>query len=206
MFDLVQKHKRVAQVILFLLMVPFAFFGVDYYFRGGASEAAVATVAALAPNVPVFDRPTEYMALSNDKDYGLYDGDIQTVTAGIGSSPVGGPFPIENVPGGLDWEMWLGQAPKVDYREKRCHYEFRWWYEYSGGKFTDWGAHHVDIAQWALKEDAKGKGPTKINGTEATMLSTSGRRARAHSLISPLEASALPMLSGSPNAPRKRAL
>ena len=44
MFDLVQKHKRVAQVILFLLMVPFAFFGVDYYFRGGASEAAVATV------------------------------------------------------------------------------------------------------------------------------------------------------------------
>jgi peptidyl-prolyl cis-trans isomerase D len=44
MFDLVQKHKRIAQAILFLLMVPFAFFGVDYYFRGGASEAAVATV------------------------------------------------------------------------------------------------------------------------------------------------------------------
>ena len=44
MFDLVAKHKRVAQVILFLLMVPFAFFGVDYYFRGGASDAAVATV------------------------------------------------------------------------------------------------------------------------------------------------------------------
>ncbi|MBK9116218.1 MAG: SurA N-terminal domain-containing protein [Betaproteobacteria bacterium] len=44
MFDLVAKHKRVAQVILFLLMVPFAFFGVDYYFRGGAADAAVATV------------------------------------------------------------------------------------------------------------------------------------------------------------------
>jgi len=44
MFDLVAKHKRVAQVILFLLMVPFAFFGVDYYFRGGGSENDVATV------------------------------------------------------------------------------------------------------------------------------------------------------------------
>jgi predicted dehydrogenase len=94
-------------------------------------------------------------------------GDIQKVTAGIGASPVGGPFPIENPPGGLDWEMWLGQAPKVPFRNRRCHYEFRWWYEYSGGKFTDWGAHHVDIAQWALKEDTKGKGPIEINGVDA---------------------------------------
>jgi len=94
-------------------------------------------------------------------------GDIQRVTAGINGSPTGGPFPIEAVPGGLDWEMWLGQAPKVPYRNRRCHYEFRWWYEYSGGKFTDWGAHHVDIAQWALREDARGKGPIEINGVDA---------------------------------------
>ncbi|NBU25006.1 MAG: hypothetical protein EBS39_05210, partial [Gammaproteobacteria bacterium] len=38
---------------------------------------------------------------------------------------------------------------------------------YSGGKFTDWGAHHVDIAHWALKQDAKGKGPIEINGADA---------------------------------------
>lgn len=63
--------------------------------------------------------------------------------------------------------MWLGQAPKVDYRAKRCHYEFRWWYEYSGGKFTDWGAHHVDIALWALDENGAGQGPTEIDGTDA---------------------------------------
>jgi predicted dehydrogenase len=94
-------------------------------------------------------------------------GPIKKVTVGINGSPTGGPFPVAQVPKELDWEMWLGQAPKVDYREKRCHYEFRWWYEYSGGKFTDWGAHHVDIAQWALKEDAKGKGPVKIDGTDA---------------------------------------
>jgi predicted dehydrogenase len=63
--------------------------------------------------------------------------------------------------------MWLGQAPRVDYREKRCHYEFRWWYEYSGGKFTDWGAHHVDIATWALNEDGEGHGPLEIDGSDA---------------------------------------
>lgn len=94
-------------------------------------------------------------------------GPIKKVTVGINGSPTGGPFPVAEPPKELDWEMWLGQAPKVDYREKRCHYEFRWWYEYSGGKFTDWGAHHVDIAQWALKEDALGRGPTKIDGTDA---------------------------------------
>ena len=63
--------------------------------------------------------------------------------------------------------MWLGQAPKVDYRKKRCHYEFRWWYEYSGGKFTDWGAHHVDIASWAIDQLGEGQGPVEIDGTDA---------------------------------------
>ena len=94
-------------------------------------------------------------------------GPIKKVTVGINGSPTGGPFPIADVPRELNWEMWLGQAPEVPYRERRCHYEFRWWYEYSGGKFTDWGAHHVDIAQWALQEDQKGKGPIKIDGTDA---------------------------------------
>lgn len=94
-------------------------------------------------------------------------GDIQKVTVGINGSPTGGPFMKGEPPAHLDWDFWLGQAPKVDYIEKRCHYEFRWWYEYSGGKFTDWGAHHVDIATWALNQDGDGKGPTKIDGTDA---------------------------------------
>jgi predicted dehydrogenase len=95
-------------------------------------------------------------------------GPIRKVTVGINGSPTGGPFAVAEPPRELDWEMWLGQAALVPFREKRCHYEFRWWYEYSGGKFTDWGAHHVDIAQWALREDARGKGPVKIDGTDAT--------------------------------------
>jgi predicted dehydrogenase len=94
-------------------------------------------------------------------------GDIRKVTVGINGSPTGGPFPVATPPKELDWNFWLGQAPVVDYREKRCHYEFRWWYEYSGGKFTDWGAHHVDIASWAIGETEEGKGPIEIDGTDA---------------------------------------
>ena len=77
-------------------------------------------------------------------------GKIRKVTAAVGGAPSGGPFPKEKPPAELNWDMWLGQAPKVDYIKERCHYEFRWWLEYSGGKMTDWGAHHVDIAQWGI--------------------------------------------------------
>jgi predicted dehydrogenase len=94
-------------------------------------------------------------------------GDIQNITVGIDGGDVGGPFPVVDPPKELNWERWLGQAPLVDYREKRCHYQFRWWYEYSGGKFTDWGAHHVDIATWAIGEDKGGMGPIEIDGTDA---------------------------------------
>ena len=94
-------------------------------------------------------------------------GDIQKITVGINGSPTGGPFQVEQPPKELNWEMWLGQAPKVDYMKRRCHYEFRWWYEYSGGKFTDWGAHHVDIATWAINHDKEGMGPVEFDGTDA---------------------------------------
>ena len=94
-------------------------------------------------------------------------GDIKKMTIGIGGGVKGGPFPVAEPPAELDWDFWLGQAPKVAYREKRCHYQFRWWYEYSGGKFTDWGAHHIDIATWATGQDKQGMGPIEIDGTDA---------------------------------------
>jgi predicted dehydrogenase len=95
-------------------------------------------------------------------------GRIRRVTAGINGAPTGGPFPVVQPPKELDWDFWLGQTPRVDYRTNRCHYEFRWWYEYSGGKFTDWGAHHVDIATWAIGQDQEGMGPIEIDGAETT--------------------------------------
>jgi predicted dehydrogenase len=67
-----------------------------------------------------------------------------------------GPFKKAAVPEGLDWDFWQGPTAAVDYIPERCHYEFRWWYEYSGGKMTDWGAHHNDIAQWGLGMDESG--------------------------------------------------
>jgi predicted dehydrogenase len=94
-------------------------------------------------------------------------GDIRKMTAGINTCPTGGPFPKVAPPKELDWDFWLGQAPKVEYIKERCHSNFRWWYEYSGGKFTDWGAHHVDVAIWALQRDRQGTGPVEIDGTDA---------------------------------------
>jgi predicted dehydrogenase len=94
-------------------------------------------------------------------------GDVQRITVGINGGDVGGPFAKTEPPTELNWEKWLGQAPEVDYIKERCHYQFRWWYEYSGGKFTDWGAHHVDIATWAINQDGEGSGPVEIDGTDA---------------------------------------
>jgi len=85
-----------------------------------------------------------------------------TATCMIGSAPSGGPFPVVDPPATLDWDFWLGQTPVVPYTKERCHSSFRWWLEYSGGKMTDWGAHHIDIAQWALGDDDTG--PISIEG------------------------------------------
>lgn len=64
-----------------------------------------------------------------------------------------GPFANEAPPASLNWDLWLGQAPKVPYCPERVGWNFRWWFEYSGGQVTDWGVHHTDIAFWALAGD-----------------------------------------------------
>lgn len=77
-------------------------------------------------------------------------GKLKKVTCATNKNPTGGPFKTAPLPSHFNWELWQGQTPDVPYIPERSHYTFRWWYEYSGGKMTDWGAHHVDIAQWAI--------------------------------------------------------
>ncbi len=74
--------------------------------------------------------------------------------------------PAQTPPAHLDWDFWLGPAPYRDYIPSHVHYQFRWFYEFSGGVMTDWGAHHNDIAQWGLGTDHTG--PVQVDGRKAT--------------------------------------
>src|SRR5688500_6975177 len=85
-----------------------------------------------------------------------YLGKVKRVTCVIRTNAQGGPFPATEPPKDFDWNMWLGQAPMTPYIKERTHYTFRWWYEYAGGRVTDWGAHYVDMAQWAAAPDEAG--------------------------------------------------
>ncbi len=86
---------------------------------------------------------------------GGYLGDNVKAYVAIGGAPTEGPFDNYARPGRTGLEHVAGPAPRVDYCEERRKM-FRWWFEYSGGKMTDWGAHHIDIAQWALGHEASG--------------------------------------------------
>ncbi|QEG24877.1 Gfo/Idh/MocA family oxidoreductase [Mariniblastus fucicola] len=109
-------------------------------------------------------------------------GKIKRIQCAIGAAPVSKAIPVAEVPKELNWDMWLGPAPQTELRNGRettvdkngkkkrarrnnFHYEFRWWYEYSGGKLTDWGAHHIDIAMWALAANGQSTNIVSIDGT-----------------------------------------
>ncbi len=110
-------------------------------------------------------------------------GKLKKVTVGINHNPFSKPLPVVAPPKTLNWDRWKGPTEDVPYRflkdgkagqtlvrelgdgsadASNCHKEFRWWLQYSGGKMTDWGAHHVDIAQWIIDQCKPGQGPTTI--------------------------------------------
>ncbi|MCA8987862.1 MAG: Gfo/Idh/MocA family oxidoreductase, partial [Planctomycetaceae bacterium] len=89
-------------------------------------------------------------------------GKLKHVECATDKNPTGGPFAVMPVPEHFNWDLWQGPTADVPYIPQRSHYTFRWWYEYSGGKMTDWGAHHIDIAQWGL--GYSDSGPVEIEG------------------------------------------
>ena len=63
------------------------------------------------------------------------------------------PYPVMEdsaAPDYVDYDMWLGPAPKRPFNMNRFHYNFRWWWDYAGGAMTDWGVHLLDFALYAM--------------------------------------------------------
>jgi len=101
-------------------------------------------------------------------------GKVQTVEVGLPTrwQQTCPPQPVQPVPEGFDYEMWLGPAPWAPYTEKRCiPLGWRWIYDYASGLITDWGAHHLDIAQWGMGTDQTG--PVEIQA-EQVVFGTGG--------------------------------
>ncbi len=96
-------------------------------------------------------------------------GELKTVKVGIGIDPVCETVAPMSVPDNLDYDMWLGPAPKTPYTEKRVHpqqdYSRPGWLrisDYCLGMITGWGSHHNDIAQWGMGTEYTG--PVEISG------------------------------------------
>ena len=92
-------------------------------------------------------------------------GQLKTIKIGIGlDKPSGHPPAPMPVPANLDFEHWLGSAPEQAYMERRVHSQSTLvgrpgWItteDFGLGMITNWGAHHMDIAQWALGQEVGG--------------------------------------------------
>jgi len=100
-------------------------------------------------------------------------GEVHRIHAGFQRNIYPGLKPTELASGltpELDWDMWLGPAPKRAFDPFRCIYNFRWFWDYSGGQMTNWGAHHLDIARWIVGAEA----PSVISGVGGRYALTDG--------------------------------
>lgn len=91
-------------------------------------------------------------------------GQVHTVEVGLPTGSAIEPQPEMPIPDGFDYDFWLGPAPDAPYTEKRCHWDFRWIFDYSGGQLTDWAAHHCDIANWGMGTEYTGPVSIKAKG------------------------------------------
>lgn len=102
-------------------------------------------------------------------------GKLKRLVVGIDAGAWSPEIPIADVPKELDWDRWLGPSPHTPYRFMKNpqqagrnftngHTHFRWWYDRSGGKLTDWGAHHVDIAMLGIAAAGQNNDPVSVEG------------------------------------------
>ena len=91
-------------------------------------------------------------------------GTLKQVNVFVPAGIRGNHFKKVPVPPEFNYDFWLGQAPPAEYYTERCHANFRWWFDYSGGPVTDWGAHHNDIARWGIGLD----GPVAVEARVIT--------------------------------------
>uniref|UniRef100_UPI0032180F7B Gfo/Idh/MocA family protein n=1 Tax=uncultured Draconibacterium sp. TaxID=1573823 RepID=UPI0032180F7B len=94
-------------------------------------------------------------------------GKIHTVKIGLPGDPGGPVFETGPVPSNLDFDMWLGSTPEVEYKEKLVHpqdgYSRPGWLRhrnYGAGMITGWGQHHYDSAAWGM--DTEHTGPISV--------------------------------------------
>ena len=92
-----------------------------------------------------------------------YIGEVKTVKVNVGDPAVPCKLPAEASPEGLNWDAWLGPAPRHYFNSVMApplsfdgYPNWRLYEEYGGGILSDWGAHMFDIAQWALGMDNSG--------------------------------------------------
>lgn len=105
------------------------------------------------------------------RDGGL--GEVHRIRAGMQRNIYPGLKASEMANGPIasfNWDMWLGPAPKRAFDPFRCIYNFRWFWDYSGGQMTNWGAHHLDIARWIAGVDA----PEEVAGFGGRFALTDG--------------------------------
>ncbi|MCH8219315.1 MAG: Gfo/Idh/MocA family oxidoreductase [Planctomycetes bacterium] len=117
-------------------------------------------------------RSSAYFRLACDCVRNERIGRLQKVEVWLPAGLRQGPFKVSPVPEGFNYDFWLGQTAEVPYVKERTHFSFRYWWEYSGGTMTDWGAHHNDIALWALNMDHSG--PVSVEGKQLVKMIPGG--------------------------------
>lgn len=120
-----------------------------------AMVAAQAKYPNLKVQVGMWQRSSKHWFEASDVVKSGILGDIHLVKAWIYKG-YDTPYPVmqdSEAPANVDYEMWLGPAPKRPFNLNRFHYNFRWWWDYAGGAMTDWGVHLLDFALHAMDAD-----------------------------------------------------